>query len=47
MEITEKEFAFLKAKAIVPVGHKRKPKKRGRPKKDGRKKKKAKSWADW
>jgi endogenous inhibitor of DNA gyrase (YacG/DUF329 family) len=47
MEITEKEFAFLKTKAIVPVGQKRKPKKRGRPKKDGRKKKNPKSWADW
>jgi len=38
LEITEKEFDFLKSKAIVPVGKKRKPKKRGRPKKDRRKK---------
>lgn len=28
MEISEKEFEFLKAKSIVPVGKKRKPKKR-------------------
>lgn len=38
MEITEKEFDFLRTKSIVPVGEKRKPKKRGRPKKDRRKK---------
>ena len=37
LEINEKEFEFLKTKSIVPVGKKRKPKKRGRPKKDGRK----------
>jgi len=46
MEITEKEFAFLKTKAIVPVGQKRKSKKRGRPKKDGRKKKKKNKWPE-
>ncbi len=37
LEITEKEFEFLKTKSIVPVGKKRKPKKHGRSKKDRRK----------
>jgi len=37
IEITEKEFDFLRTKSIVPVGKKRKPKKRGRPKKAPRK----------
>lgn len=36
MEISEKEFEFLKTKSIVPVGQKRKPKKYKRVKKDRR-----------
>ena len=46
IEITEKEFVFLKTKSIVPFGQKPKPKKRGRPKKDGRKKKKKSKWPE-
>lgn len=38
IELTEKEFEFLKTKAIVPVGQKRKPNKPGRHKKDMRRK---------
>jgi transposase len=38
LEIPEREFAFLKAESIIPIGKKRKPKKAGRPRKDRRRK---------